>query len=41
MYRILDLLLNFNTGKKINFEQGILWGLILFFLFLNLVKLIA
>jgi hypothetical protein len=41
MYKILDLLLNFNTGKKINFERSIVWGFIIFFLLFVLIKLIV
>ena len=27
--KLIELLLNWNTGKKINFERDIIWGVIL------------
>jgi hypothetical protein len=41
MYKIVDLLFNFNTGKKINLKRDIAWGFIAFFLIFALIKLIA
>jgi len=41
MYKIVDLLFNFNTGKKINLKRDIAWGFITFFLIFTLIKLIA
>jgi len=41
MYKLIDLLFNFNTGKKINFERSVAWGFIMFFLIFALIKLIA
>jgi hypothetical protein len=41
MYKIVDLLFNFNTGKKINLERDIAWGFIAVFLIFTLVKLVA
>jgi len=31
MYKFLDLLFNFNDGKKINFERSIFYGIFIFF----------
>jgi hypothetical protein len=36
MYKILDILFNFNSGKKIDFEKGIYWGIIIFIFLLLL-----
>jgi len=41
MNKIVDLLFNFNTGKKINLERDIAWGFIAFFLIFTLIKLVA
>jgi len=40
MYKFLDLIFNFNTKKKINFERGIFWGFAIFFLTLVLLELL-
>lgn len=40
MYKFIDLLFNFNTGKKINFERSVIWGIILCF-FLTKIFLLA
>ena len=37
--KLIELLLNWNTGKKINFERDIIWGVfltIIIFLIMNI-----
>lgn len=34
MYKFLDTLFNFKSGKKIDFDKGIYWGIITFILLL-------
>jgi len=36
MIKVLDTLFNFNSGKKVNFEQGFFLGIITFTLLLFL-----
>lgn len=31
MHDFIDEMLNFNNGKKIHFEKGLFWGLVVFF----------
>jgi len=32
MYKLINLLLNFNTGTKYNFQRDITWGVIIMLL---------
>lgn len=41
MYKFIELIFNFSTKRKTNFERNIFWGLAIFFMILVSLELIA